>query len=50
MPYRVIKGDGEKPWKIQKPDEDMKWVTVGSSESKGKAQASVRARLATERE
>jgi len=39
MPYRVVKGKGRRPWKIQKGGK-----TVGTSTSKTKAQASVRAR------
>jgi len=42
MPYAVVKrGNGEKPWKIIKKDTGE---VVGSSETKEKAQASVRAR------
>ena len=39
MPYKIRKGTGKRPWKIQKAGR-----TVGTSTSKAKAQASVRAR------
>lgn len=39
MPYKVVKRTGEKPWKIIKEGK-----VVGSSTTKTKAQASVRAR------
>jgi len=39
MPYKVTKGTGKRPWKIQKGGK-----TVGTSTSKKLAQASVRAR------
>ena len=45
MPYTVRKGTGAKPWKIVKPSGKV----VGSSTSKSKALASVRARYANER-
>lgn len=41
MPYRVRKGKGRKPWKIQNARTGKQ---VGSSTSKGKAQASARIR------
>ncbi|MFC1511412.1 hypothetical protein ACFL5U_03395 [Candidatus Margulisiibacteriota bacterium] len=42
MPYRIIKRTGEKPWKIIAADTGK---TVGSSTSRKKAEASIRARL-----
>jgi hypothetical protein len=45
MPYKIVKRTGSKPWKIINKDRDQ---IVGSSTSKAKAQASVRARLAGE--
>ena len=45
MPYKVVKRTGAKPWKIVNEDRNE---TVGSSTTKAKAQASVRARLAGE--
>lgn len=47
MPYRVIKGTGPNPWKIQKK-EGERWTTVGSSATKDLAKSSVRARQAAE--
>ena len=46
MPYRVVKRKGKKPWKIIKSDTGEE---VGSSTSKEKAEASVRARYAGEK-
>lgn len=43
MPYAVKKTSGEKPYKIVKKDTGK---VVGSSETKAKAQASIRARHA----
>ena len=43
MPWKVRKGSGKKPYKIVKHGK-----VVGSSTSKAKAQASVRARYASE--
>jgi len=43
MPYKVEKRTGKKPWKILKGNK-----IVGSSDTKAKAQASVRARYAKE--
>lgn len=45
MPYRIVKRTGAKPWKIINRDRNE---VVGSSTSKKKAEASVRARLAGE--
>jgi hypothetical protein len=45
MPYDVVKGSGKRPWKIKKKSTGE---TVGSSTSKGKAKASVRARMAND--
>jgi len=41
MPYKIRHVSGAKPWKIVKADTGE---VVGSSTSKGKAQASIRAR------
>lgn len=43
MPYKVVHRSGEKPWKIIKADTGR---VVGSSTSKAKAEASIRARHA----
>jgi len=43
MPWKVKKGSGPKPFKIVKKDSGK---VVGSSTSKAKAEASVRARYA----
>jgi len=43
MPWNVRKGGGARPWKITKHGK-----VVGSSTSKARAEASVRARLAAE--
>lgn len=43
MPYKVVKRTGSKPYKIIKKDSGK---VVGSSKTKAKAQASVRARYA----
>lgn len=43
MPWKVQKGSGSKPWKIVKATTGK---VVGSSTSKAKANASVRARYA----
>lgn len=45
MPYDIRKGSGSKPYKIFNKD---KGKVVGSSTSKAKAQASIRARYAGE--
>lgn len=45
MPWHVEKRSGEKPWKIVK---DATGKVVGSSETKREAEASVRARYASE--
>ena len=45
MPYKIVKRSGAKPWKIVAKDTGR---LVGSSTSKKKAEASVRARLAGE--
>lgn len=45
MPWKVKRDGGKKPWKIVKTTTGE---TVGSSTSKAKAQASVRARYASE--
>ena len=45
MPYKVVKGKGNK-WDIVRADTGK---VVGSSVSKAKAQASVRARMAAEK-
>jgi hypothetical protein len=45
MPWTVKKGTGSKPWKIVKKTTGK---VVGSSASKAKAEASVRARYASE--
>ena len=44
MPWKVKKGKGKKPWKITKHGK-----VVGSSTSKSKARASVRARYASKK-
>lgn len=44
MPWSVRKGSGKKPWKIIKKGGKV----VGSSASKAKAKASIRARYAAE--
>lgn len=41
MPYKIQKGGGPRPWKIYRADTGK---LVGTSTSKAKAQASVRAR------
>lgn len=41
MPYKIVKRGGKKPWKIIKKTTGK---VVGSSTTKAKAQASVRAR------
>lgn len=46
MPYKIVKRSGERPWKIIKKDTGK---VVGSSTSKAKAKASVRARYAGEK-
>lgn len=46
MPYKVEHRSGAKPWKIVKTTTGK---VVGSSETKAKAQASVRARYANEK-
>lgn len=43
MPYSIIKRGGERPYKIIKKDTGKQ---VGSSTSKAKAEASIRARYA----
>ena len=43
MPYKVVKRSGKKPWKIINRNTGQ---VVGSSNSKSKAQASARARMA----
>ena len=43
MPWKVKKGTGAKPWKIVRADTGE---IVGSSKTKAKADASVRARYA----
>ncbi len=43
MPYKIVKRSGKKPYKIVNID---KGKIVGSSTSKAKAQASIRARHA----
>ena len=47
MPWSVRKGSGKRPWKIIRSDTGK---VVGSSTSKAKAQASVRARYAHKRD
>ena len=42
MPWTVVKRSGKRPWKIL----DKNGKTVGSSTSKAKAKASIRARYA----
>lgn len=46
MPYKIVKRSGARPWKIIKKDTGK---VVGSSTSKAKAQASIRARYAGEK-
>jgi hypothetical protein len=46
MPWKVVKRSGSKPWKIIKTTTGK---VVGSSTTKAKAQASIRARYANER-
>ncbi|MFC1924255.1 hypothetical protein ACFLXA_02695 [Chloroflexota bacterium] len=46
MPYKVVKRSGEKPFKIVNKNTGK---VVGSSTSKAKAEASVRARYAGEK-
>ena len=43
MPYKIVKRSGEKPYKIINIDKKKQ---VGSSTSKAKAEASIRARHA----
>jgi hypothetical protein len=45
MPYTIRRQGGPKPWKIIRKDDGR---VVGSSDSREKAEASVRARLAGE--
>lgn len=45
MPYAIKKGSGSKPYKIVRKDTGKQ---VGSSTSRAKAQASIRARYANE--
>lgn len=45
MPYRIEKTTGRRPWKIIREDTG---AAVGFAETKAKAQASVRARMAAE--
>jgi hypothetical protein len=45
MPYKVVKRSGAKPWKIINKNTGK---VVGSSKTKAKAKASVRARYANE--
>lgn len=45
MPYRIVKRSGKRPWKIL----DRAGRVVGTSKTKGAAEASVRARHAGER-
>ena len=45
MPYKIVKRKGKRPYKIINKETGK---TVGSSTSKAKAEASVRARLAGE--
>ena len=47
MPYAIRHGSGKKPWKIVNKDTGKQ---VGSSKTKTKAQASVRARYAGKNE
>jgi hypothetical protein len=42
MPYKVKKGSGERPYKVVKPSGKV----VGTSKTKEKAEASIRARYA----
>lgn len=46
MPYKVVKRSGSRPWKIVKTTTGK---VVGSSTTKAKAEASVRARYAAEK-
>ena len=46
MPYKVVKRSGSRPWKIVKTTTGE---VVGSSTTKAKAEASVRARYAAEK-
>jgi len=46
MPYKVVRGSGKKPWKIIRSDTGKQ---VGSSTTKAKAEASVRARYAAKK-
>jgi hypothetical protein len=46
MPWKVVKRSGSRPWKIIKTTTGK---VVGSSTTKAKAQASVRARYANEK-
>ena len=45
MPYRIVKRQGAKPWKIINSDTGEQ---VGESESREDAESSIRARLAGE--
>jgi hypothetical protein len=45
MPYKIVKKGGPRPWKIVRVADGK---IVGSSKTKAKAQASVRARYAGE--
>lgn len=44
MPWKVVKKSGAKPWKIVKAGK-----VVGSSTTKAKAEASIKARYANEK-
>lgn len=46
MPYRIVRKDGPRPYKIVNRDTGR---IVGSSTTKAKAEASIRARWASER-
>ena len=47
MPWKVRKG-GKRGWQILKESAGGKWKVVGNSDTKADAQASVRARYASE--
>ncbi len=49
MPWKVVDSKTSKGWPIKKQKPDGSWVTVGYSETKAKAEASVRARYASEK-
>lgn len=47
MPYMVYKGSGPRPWRIYNLETDK---VVGTSETKEKAEASIRHRLSSDKD